>query len=65
MPAIAAPTDQPLTNLLSLPLNDLQKSLVTGAARRFGLDPAATVKSVTTRQHAEDFFRQSSPQNPL
>jgi phospholipase C len=65
MPAIAAPADQPLTNLLSLPLNDLQKSLVTGAARRFGLDPAATVKSVTTRQHAEDFFRQSGPQNPL
>ena len=37
--------------------NDLQKSLVSGAARRFGIDPAATVGQIQTRQHAVDFFK--------
>jgi phospholipase C len=61
MPTIAAPAGQPAVSVLSLPLNDLQKSLVTGAARRFGLDPHAANQSVVTRQHAEDFFRQAVP----
>lgn len=65
MPVIVEPTGNPLATPLSLPLNDLQKSLVSGAARRLGLDPQATLKSILTRQHAADFFTQSSPQNPL
>jgi phospholipase C len=39
------------------PLNDLQKSLITGSARRFGLDPAGVLATVRTRQDAERFFR--------
>lgn len=61
MPVIAEPTDRPLATALTLPLNDLQKSLVSGTARRLGLDPQTTLRSVLTPQHAADFFRQSSP----
>jgi phospholipase C len=41
---------------LTTPPNDLQKSLVSGAARRAGLDPVAALRSIATRQHAVDFF---------
>jgi phospholipase C len=40
----------------SLPLNDLQKSLVAASARRFGMQPAAMLRAMTSRQHAIDFF---------
>ncbi|RFU49205.1 alkaline phosphatase family protein [Paraburkholderia sp. DHOC27] len=58
--------ESPLANFVqpapSEPLNDLQKSLVSGTARRFGLDPAATVAPMTTRQHAVDFFKRRTSQ---
>ena len=66
LPAIAAP---PATGFvptsLTRPLNDLQKSLVSGTALRSGLDPEATLNSTPTRQHAVDFFTNlfSSPQS--
>jgi phospholipase C len=38
-------------------MNDLQESLVTGTAQRFGMDPAEVLSQVKTRQHAIDFFK--------
>ena len=56
-PAIAAPPASGfIATNLARPLNDLQKSLVSGTARRSGLDPAATLGAMPTRQHAVDFF---------
>jgi phospholipase C len=46
MPATAAP-------------NDLQRSLVSGTARRYGLDPAQELAQVHTRQHAVQFFKRT------
>jgi phospholipase C len=37
--------------------NDLQRSLVSGSARRYGLDPSKELAQIQTRQHAVDFFR--------
>lgn len=65
LPAIAAPpTANFIATSLARPLNDLQQSLVSGTARRAGLDPAATLASMPTRQHAVDFFNNllASPQ---
>ncbi|KIH83118.1 alkaline phosphatase family protein [Pseudomonas batumici] len=57
LPSISAPTATTFAQpSLTAALNDLQKSLVTGSARRFGLDPAATLQTMSTRQHAVDFF---------
>ncbi len=39
------------------PPNDLQRSLVSGDARRAGLDPGVVVGSIQTRQQAIDYFR--------
>lgn len=64
LPAIAAPPASGfIATNLARPLNDLQKSLVSGTARRSGLDPAATLGSMSSRQHAVDFFHNllSSP----
>ncbi|MEO6921265.1 MAG: alkaline phosphatase family protein [Collimonas sp.] len=58
LPAIPAPATDWVQPAMSEPLNDLQKSLVSGSARRFGLDPKATLEGVQTRQHAVDFFKQ-------
>ncbi|WP_343050109.1 alkaline phosphatase family protein [Burkholderia guangdongensis] len=58
LPDVDAPAATFVEPATTLPLNDLQKSLVTGAARQAGLDPAATLKTMTTRQHAVDFFQQ-------
>jgi len=45
-------------------LNDLQRSLVSGMARRFGLDPTQVLPTMQTRQDAMDFFqRRSSVKN--
>ncbi|PLZ04060.1 phosphoesterase [Burkholderia sp. WAC0059] len=67
LPAIAKPANPLLADLLadalSQPLNDLQKSLVAGAARRYGLDPRATLDALPTRRHAADFFTRENPGN--
>jgi phospholipase C len=65
LPTIAAPPSAGfIATNLARPLNDLQKSLVSGTARRSGLDPSATLGTTPTRQHAVDFFNNllSSPQ---
>jgi phospholipase C len=46
----------PNATSLNLPPNDLQRSLVTGTAARYGMDPRAVLATVKTRQHAIDFF---------
>jgi phospholipase C len=56
LPAISAPAMSIVPTPLTTPPNDLQKSLVSGAARRAGLDPVAALRSIATRQHAVDFF---------
>ena len=45
---------------LSQPLNDLQKSLLTASAIRFGLNPGAVVQSTRTVQDTVKFFKQRS-----
>jgi phospholipase C len=55
-PVINPPAKAPAATSTSLPLNDLQKSLVTASARRFGMQPAATLRTMKSRQHAVDFF---------
>jgi phospholipase C len=45
---------------LSQPLNDLQKSLLSASAIRFGLNPNAVVESTRTVQDALKFFKQRS-----
>jgi phospholipase C len=65
LPAIAAPPAAGfLATSLARPLNDLQKSLVSGTARRSGLDPAAALSATPTRQDAVDYLTRllSSPQ---
>jgi phospholipase C len=58
LPAISAPPARGfIATSLVRPLNDVQQSLVSGAARRFGLDPVATLQAMPTRQHALDFLR--------
>lgn len=57
IPVITPPVKTAAAHLpLHLPLNDLQMSLVTASARRFGQHPATTIKSIVSRQHAVDFF---------
>jgi phospholipase C len=52
MPTVGAP----VSTSVDLPPNDLQKSLVSGAAARYGMDPRAELARVKTRQQAIDFF---------
>ena len=56
-PPITAPSTPLLKTLLTLPPNDLQMSIVAGAAKKFGMDAAAVLDQVKTRQHALDFFK--------
>ena len=56
-PHVEAPATPFLTSA-TLPPNDLQKSLITGTAARFGMDPRAVLSGIKTRQHAVDFFAQ-------
>ncbi len=49
------------TASLSTPLNDLQRALVAGAARRAGREPAEVLRTVLTRQHAIDYFTNPGP----
>lgn len=62
LPPIPQPTvDQALAaSAIDLPLNDLQKSIITGSARRFGMDPRATLGMIRSRQDAVKFFSQRS-----
>ena len=56
-PSIQTPEPVAFTSTsLSLPPNDLQKSLITGTAARFGMDPRSVLAGIGTRQHAIDFF---------
>lgn len=57
LPTIAAPSTDFVHPPPDAPLNDVQKSLVTGTSRRDGHDPAAGVAPIATRQHALDFFK--------
>ncbi len=57
VPTISGLRAAPQATSLSLPPNDLQKSLVAGAARRFGMDPAEALGQIQTRQNAVDFFQ--------
>lgn len=56
IPIILEPVVAQATSL-SLPPNDLQQSIVSGAARRFGMDPSEVMGQIKTRQHAVDFFQ--------
>jgi phospholipase C len=56
-PTIAPPSANVTATPVTLPLNDLQESLVTGMAQRFGMDPVEVLSQVKTRQHAIDFFK--------
>lgn len=56
-PSIQTPESVSFTSTsLSLPPNDLQKSLITGTAARFGMDPRSVLAGIGTRQHAIDSF---------
>jgi phospholipase C len=56
-PAVMPPQTTSVQTALSLPPNDLQKTLVAGTARRFGLDATTVLAQIETRQHAIDFFK--------
>jgi phospholipase C len=56
-PTIAQPIQAVVQTSLDIPLNDLQKSLISASARRFGMLPAALLAEITTRRHAVDFFK--------
>jgi phospholipase C len=56
-PTIAPPGATVSATPVTLPMNDLQTSPVTGTARRFGMDPDEVLSQVQTRQHAIDFFK--------
>ncbi|AIO69627.1 alkaline phosphatase family protein [Burkholderia oklahomensis] len=64
LPAIGAPALDFVHPPPTAPLNDLQKSLVTGTSRRDGRDPAANLAPMTTRQHALDFFARRASGKP-
>jgi phospholipase C len=52
-----APPRPALPTSLTLSPNNLQKSLLSGAAHRFGLHPQLLIAKIPTRQHAVDFFK--------
>ena len=54
---LIAPPAPALPTALTLPPNSLQKSLLSGAAHRFGLHPQSLLTAMPTRQHAVDFFQ--------
>jgi phospholipase C len=51
-----ASTSMAASLTMSLPLNDLQKSLLSASARRFGLHPDV-LNAIKTRQQMLDFFK--------
>jgi phospholipase C len=52
-----APPRAGLPTSVTLRPNSLQKSLLSGAAHRFGLHPKLLIDQIPTRQHAVDFFK--------
>ncbi len=61
VPTLPAPPAGIAATPTSAAPNPLQRSLVSGTARRDGQDPAATLGQIHTRQHAIDYFRQRRP----
>lgn len=59
-PNIPAPSGETIATALTLPPNDLQKSLVTASAVQQGKDPVQALSSIATRQDAIDSFTPSS-----
>jgi phospholipase C len=59
-PSLAPPTAITVPTPTSAAPNDLQRSLVSAAARRYGLDPTQELLQIRTRQHAIDFFRRNA-----
>ncbi|HUZ95492.1 MAG TPA: hypothetical protein VMU57_11315, partial [Edaphobacter sp.] len=60
LPNIPPPSTNIIPTATTLPLNDLQKSLVTAAAAQQGKDPAQALNSVVTRQDAIDLLASKS-----
>lgn len=60
IPTLAAPATTFVVTPTSQAPNDLQRSLVSAAARRYGLDPTQELLQIRTRQHAIDFFRRNA-----
>ncbi len=62
LPTIPSPAPRSMHAQLamSLPINDLQGSLLTAFAIRFGLSPSAVVQSTRTVQDAVKSFKQRS-----
>ena len=56
LPAIPKPAATTTGSPLTFPINDLQKSIVTGMAVRANMDPLAVVPQIKTRQDAVSFF---------
>jgi phospholipase C len=57
IPQLPTPTAARISTPTIAPPNDLQKSLVSGTARRDGLDPRVELAQIHTRQHAAEFFQ--------
>jgi phospholipase C len=57
IPLLPEPAAARISTPTVAPPNDLQKSLVSGSARRLGLDPRAELAQIQTRQHAAEFFQ--------
>lgn len=56
-PAITPPQTTPRQTPLTLPPNNLQRTLVAGSAHRFGMDALTVLPQIKTRQNAVDFFK--------
>jgi phospholipase C len=57
IPQLPVPSAARVSTPTLAPPNDLQKSLVAGTARRYGLDPRVELAQIHTRQHATEFFQ--------
>lgn len=56
VPVIPKPAGVTVGSPLTIPMNDLQKSIVTGMARRASIDPLAVLPQIRTRVDALSFF---------
>ena len=57
VPSLTAAPTSIIAPPTSAATNDLQRSLVSGSARRYGLEPDRELAQIRTRQHAVDFPR--------
>ncbi|MGH8277460.1 MAG: alkaline phosphatase family protein, partial [Steroidobacteraceae bacterium] len=57
IPTLSVPPTRTVSTPTTSAPNDLQRSLVSGTARRDGKDPAAELAQIHTRQHAIEFFQ--------